>query len=104
MPDRPSEPEDEVCVEVVQADSVRQIARTYRLTAPATVGAALAFAAGTGDFPGLEPDCVAVGIWGAAVGAAHTLKSGDRIEIYRPLVVDPKLERRRRAADSRRRR
>lgn len=38
-----------------------------------------------------------VGIWGRAATLATPLREGDRVELYRPLVVDPKEARRRRA-------
>ena len=38
----------------------------------------------------------AVGIWGRIRALDAPLKDGDRIEIYRPLQVDPKEARRRR--------
>jgi putative ubiquitin-RnfH superfamily antitoxin RatB of RatAB toxin-antitoxin module len=39
----------------------------------------------------------AFGIFGKRVGLNQPLADGDRVEIYRPLVVDPKEARRRRA-------
>jgi uncharacterized protein len=36
------------------------------------------------------------GIWGRLVTLNHGLKDGDRLEIYRPLLVDPKLARKQR--------
>ena len=39
-----------------------------------------------------------VGIYGKVVSMNHQLVSGDRIEVYRPLVFDPKEARRKRAA------
>jgi putative ubiquitin-RnfH superfamily antitoxin RatB of RatAB toxin-antitoxin module len=36
------------------------------------------------------------GIWGRKVPLSHVLKDGDRLEIYRPLRVDPKLARKQR--------
>ena len=39
-----------------------------------------------------------VGIYGKVVSMNHQLASGDRIEVYRSLVVDPKEARRKRAA------
>jgi len=36
------------------------------------------------------------GIWGRWVTLNHGLKDGDRLEIYRPLLVDPKLARKQR--------
>jgi putative ubiquitin-RnfH superfamily antitoxin RatB of RatAB toxin-antitoxin module len=37
-----------------------------------------------------------LGIWGKKVGPAHILHDQDRLEIYRPLTVDPKVARRER--------
>jgi putative ubiquitin-RnfH superfamily antitoxin RatB of RatAB toxin-antitoxin module len=39
----------------------------------------------------------AVGIWGRAAALDAPLADGDRVEIYRPLLMDPKEARRRRA-------
>lgn len=35
-----------------------------------------------------------VGIWGRSVSLQQSLSDGDRVEIYRPLLVDPKDARR----------
>lgn len=43
-----------------------------------------------------------LGVWGRPVDPGHELSPGDRVEVYRPLVYDPKEERRRRASLSRR--
>ena len=42
-------------------------------------------------------DTVAVGICGKRVPLATVLHEHDRVEIYRPLIADPKQARRRRA-------
>jgi len=39
----------------------------------------------------------AVGVWGRGVALDAPLAEGDRVEIYRPLQMDPKEARRRRA-------
>lgn len=39
-----------------------------------------------------------VGVFGKLAKLASTLRAGDRIEIYRPLIADPKEVRRQRAA------
>ena len=36
------------------------------------------------------------GVWGRKVPLSHVLKDGDRLELYRPLKVDPKLARKQR--------
>ena len=37
-----------------------------------------------------------LGIWGRIVHRTYALKPGDRLEIYRPLLVDPKMARKKR--------
>lgn len=44
------------------------------------------------------PEESAVGVWGKVQARDKLLRDGDRIELYRPLVADPKTARRRRAA------
>jgi putative ubiquitin-RnfH superfamily antitoxin RatB of RatAB toxin-antitoxin module len=41
---------------------------------------------------------LALGVWGKPVPAQRVLRAGDRLEIYRPLTVDPKVARRERFA------
>jgi uncharacterized protein len=41
------------------------------------------------------------GIWGQPAGPDTRLRDRDRVEIYRPLIADPKETRRKRAADRR---
>ena len=48
-------------------------------------------------FGGLDPARLSVGIWGRACALETPLADGDRVEIYRPLAVDPKEARRLRA-------
>lgn len=43
------------------------------------------------------PPDVPVGIWGKVQARDRILRDGDRVEIYRPLVADPKTARRIRA-------
>ncbi|APW38065.1 hypothetical protein RD110_13395 [Rhodoferax koreense] len=45
---------------------------------------------------GLSPG--RIGIWGRQVEGRQRLKEGDRVEVYRPLLVDPKTARRERFA------
>ena len=39
-----------------------------------------------------------LGVFGKAVAATHVLSEGERVEIYRPLKIDPKEVRKQRAA------
>lgn len=43
-------------------------------------------------------DDLKLGIFGKAVSASHVLQAGERVEIYRPLKIDPKEVRKQRAA------
>ncbi len=50
---------------------------------------------------GLNVDPSAVGIFGKRVAPDARLADGDRVEIYRPLALDPKERRRQRAGTTR---
>ena len=47
-------------------------------------------------FPALDLQLAGAGVWGRKVGPEHGLGDGDRVEVYRPLRVDPKFARRER--------
>ncbi len=51
-------------------------------------------------FPQINPDTDPMGIFGKAIRDPRTtvLKAGQRVEIYRPLIADPKEARAKRAA------
>jgi putative ubiquitin-RnfH superfamily antitoxin RatB of RatAB toxin-antitoxin module len=46
--------------------------------------------------PATEVDAMDIGIWGRRCPASQALREGDRVEIYRGLLVDPKVARRER--------
>ena len=48
-------------------------------------------------FDGFELDPAKVGIFGQKASLEQVLRDGDRVEIYRPLIADPKEARRQRA-------
>jgi putative ubiquitin-RnfH superfamily antitoxin RatB of RatAB toxin-antitoxin module len=47
--------------------------------------------------PELDAATVDLGVYNRPLGPATPLRDGDRIEVYRPLVVDPMMARRLRA-------
>jgi|SRR5690554_3411239 len=60
-------------------------------------------------FPEIDLPTAKMGIFGQSLGTKglkpareHRLQTGDRVEIYRPLIADPKEVRRRRAEKSKR--
>ncbi|MBU0590033.1 MAG: RnfH family protein [Gammaproteobacteria bacterium] len=46
--------------------------------------------------PELDVSQLSVGIWGRKAGLRQLLRDRDRVEVYRPLKVDPKVARRER--------
>ena len=73
-----------------------------RLPSGATVRDAIEAAQIRARRPELQ-DAVDPGIWGRRCSLEQPLADGDRVELYRPLVIDPK-EGRRARADLRRKR
>ena len=58
----------------------------------------------TSQFEGIDLDEAKLGIFGKAVSPTQVLRDGDRVEIYRPLIADPKEVRKARAARANERR
>ena len=87
----------EIEVELLRAWPDRRESLRLRLPEGSSVGDALRLAADQGFAAAAEAavDCVAV--FGRSANAATRLHAGDRIEILRPLLADPKERRRARA-------
>ena len=87
-------------IEVVYAAVDRQVLRAVSVPERTTVRDAL-LKSGIGDeFPELDLAECPVGIFGKVIAdpEVRLIQAGDRIEIYRPLLADPKEVRRLRAA------
>jgi putative ubiquitin-RnfH superfamily antitoxin RatB of RatAB toxin-antitoxin module len=87
-------------IEVVYAAVDRQLLRTLSVPQGTTVREAV-LNSGIGDeFPELDLSDCPLGIFGKVVAdpQVRLIQAGDRIEIYRPLLADPKEVRRLRAA------
>lgn len=86
-----------VNVTVVYSPAPREVLE-WPLTLPdgATARQAV-LASGLADVqPGFAPEQATMGIWGRTVAWEQSLRDGDRVEVYRPLRVDPKVARRER--------
>jgi hypothetical protein len=92
-----------IIVEVVYAEPRRAIVKSYSLDPAARVADALRLAAADAAFSGVDIARAPVGVFGKPAAVDQTLEDGDRIEIYRPLAADPKVARRNRAKEQRRR-
>ncbi|PAU66184.1 RnfH family protein [Pseudomonas sp. PIC25] len=89
-----------IAVEVVYALADKQ--KLLRLTVPygTTVREAALRSGLDAHFPGLDLATSPLGIFGKAVAKPEerVLEEGERVEIYRPLIADPKEVRKQRAA------
>jgi len=84
-------------VEVVYASQDRQLRRELEVGQGTTALAAVLKSGLLNDFPQLDVDILKLGIYGKVVRADTQLQDNDRVEIYRPLKIDAKQARRRRA-------
>lgn len=88
-------------VEVVYARPECQSIETVMLPEDGTVGDAVALSGLAARFEDIRVGESPVGIWGRPTEWAGPLREGDRVELYRPLVADPKEIRRKRAKPAR---
>ncbi len=86
-----------VSVIVAYSPAPREV-HEVALTLPdgSTVRDAVAASGLAARFPDLPAAAGCVGVWGRRAAPDHILRERDRVEIWRPLRVDPKLARRER--------
>ncbi len=84
-------------VEVVLAMPERQELIALEVAIGSTVADAITRSGVAVMFEGFELDLAKVGIFGQKTSPEQVLRDGDRVEIYRPLIADPKEVRRQRA-------
>jgi putative ubiquitin-RnfH superfamily antitoxin RatB of RatAB toxin-antitoxin module len=85
-----------VRVVVAYSPGPRQVLeRTLDLAEGSTAGQAVQASGLVGEFPQLQTG-LDLAIWGRPHGSGHVLREGDRVEVLRPLRVDPKVARRER--------
>lgn len=89
---------EQVRVQVCYATAAREILRELAVDAGTTIEQAIAQSGLLRDFPGIDLALQPVGIFGKKRPLDTVLRERDRIEVYRPLVADPKNARRRRTA------
>lgn len=96
----PDEPEC-IDVEVAYARPERQTLRRVQVLAGSTLEQAIRVSGILEDFPEIDLSHNKVGVFGKVGRLDDTLRSHDRVEIYRPLRADPKAARRQRASRDR---
>ncbi len=84
-------------VTVMFSPAAREVfEETVQVAEGTTVLAALLASSLSQRYPDLQLPGAGIGIWGRKVGPSQRVAEGDRIEIYRDLLVDPKVARRER--------
>ena len=98
---------DLILVEIAYALPSRQQIIKLQVPAETTAFEAVNKSGIVAQFPDINLEKVQMGIYGKMLGAKglkkpkeYVLKNMDRVEIYRPLTIDPKEIRRRRAKKS----
>jgi hypothetical protein len=84
-------------VTVVYSPAPREV-REWQLELPlgSTVADAIAASPLRAEFPGIDVDAMPAGVWGRKAAPGQALVDRDRVELYRPLKIDPKVARRER--------
>lgn len=90
-----AEPDPEVLdLEVVYATPAKQTLIRLRAPAPVTAREAVMRSGLLERHPEIDLASTALGIFGEVVPPGQMLVDGDRVELYRPLAIDPREARR----------
>ena len=84
-------------IEVAYALSHQQFLCRLKMPSGSTVRQAIVQSGVLSKFPEIDLEFVKVGVFSRPVGLGDPLNSGDRVEIYRPLILLPTDARRLRA-------
>lgn len=87
-------------VSVCYVTDTMEFLRALRLDAGATIADALDISGLALALPDVDLETMVVGIYGKKKPRDTVLREHDRVEVYRPLMADPKNARRRRPAKS----
>lgn len=84
-------------IEVVYIDTDTSFIKRLAISNNTSVEQAIQLSGVLGEFPDLTLETIKTGMFGKIMPLDTILKDSDRVEILRPLTVDPKESRRRRA-------
>ncbi len=90
---------NKLAVEVVYALPDEQTLLSIDVEEGATVKDVILRSSLLQEFPELDIDSLDVGLFGKATKMTQVVREKDRVEIYRPLIADPKEVRKRKAAE-----
>ncbi len=90
--------EGAIDIEVAYATSEQQVIVALKMPEGATVEQAISASGLLNRFPEIDGADIKAGIFGSVCKLDQSVRQADRVEIYRPLIHDPKEARRQRAA------
>ncbi len=85
-------------IEVAYATPDKQVILEREIESGTTIREAVKQSGINQHFPEIDLENCKLGVFSKPVATDYELSDGDRIEIYRPLIADPKEVRRQRAA------
>ena len=89
---------EQIAIQVCYASEALQFLRALRVDAGTTLEQAVRLSGVLQAAPEIDLATTAVGIYGKKQALDTVLRQHDRVELYRPLIADPKHARRRRKA------
>jgi putative ubiquitin-RnfH superfamily antitoxin RatB of RatAB toxin-antitoxin module len=89
----------EILIEVAYALPQQQVILPVKVMEATTAVQAIEASGITRKFPEIDLEQNKIGVFGKLVKPDTILREKDRVEIYRPLIADPKEVRRQRAAE-----
>lgn len=89
-------------IEVIYALAHEQVLFKVQVPAGSTLKQGILASGILQRYPALNIETLEVGIFGKLAKLDEPLRAKDRIEIYRPLIADPKAVRKQRAAEGKR--
>jgi hypothetical protein len=90
---------ERIRVEVAYATSEKQVVLPLEVAAGTTLESAVRQSGILEQFEEIDLATAKVGVFAKAAKMDAVLNPGDRVEIYRPLIADPKEARKKRAAE-----
>ena len=90
---------NDILIEVAYALPQKQLIVPIKVKAGTTAEEAIKISGIIKKFPEIDLTKNQIGIFGKLTQLDHVMRERDRIEIYRPLIADPKEIRRHRAAE-----
>ena len=90
---------EDLPIEVVAALPEEQVLISLSVSSGTTARESVQLADVRSKLPGLDITGCSLAVWGKPVPDDHVLKANDRVEVLRPLIIDPRDARRQLATE-----